>query len=90
MSAAKGQVVTGLTLSTLKSLQNDALTRFGKGSLYLSAEDLNNNKPVLPWHRKVPHHLDDGSAPTFHATVKEHYRAIYFEGLDLVTSCRSL
>ena len=31
MSAAEGQVVTGLTLSTLKSLRNDA--SFGKGSL---------------------------------------------------------
>ena len=52
-----------------------------------SVEDLHVDKPALPHRRKVPHRLDDGSTPILHKTVEDHYRVIYFEALDLITSC---
>ena len=47
------------------------------------------DKPILPRRCKLPRRLDDGAAPTVHATVEEHYRVIYFEAVDLITSCVS-
>ena len=85
MSAAEGQSVTSMVVSTLKSLRSDAsFDLFWQ--VTASAEDLDVNKPALPRRRKIPRRFDDGSAPTFHTTVEDHYRVIYFEALDLVTS----
>jgi len=49
-------------------------------------QDLNVEETVLPRKRKVPRHLDDGSAVSsfFSETVEDWYRAAYFEVLDLV------
>ena len=47
------------------------------------------DKPILPRQRKLPRRLDDGAAPTVHATVEKQYRVIYFEAVDLITSCVS-
>ena len=87
ISAAEGQAKTVMTVSTLKSLRNDAKFDLFWQKITASAEDLHVDKPALPRRRKVPRHLDDGSAPTLHKTVEDHYRVIYFEALDLITSC---
>ena len=83
MSAAEGQVVS-LTLSTSKLLRND--TNFDRlwQRICSSLEQLDVEKPCCS---KAPCRLGDGSAPTFHGTVEEHYRVVYFEALDLITSC---
>ena len=75
-----------LTLGTLKSLCNDS--RFDQfwQRICASSEELDVEKPTLPRHHKVPRHLDDGAAPTFHDTVEDHYRVIYSKALDLITS----
>ena len=87
MSAAEGQDVTAMTVSTLKSLRNDASFDLFWQKITSSAEHLDIDKPALPRRRKAPRHIDDGSAPTFHTTVEEHYRVIYFEALDHITTC---
>ncbi len=85
-SAAEGQAITAMTVSTLKSLRNEAsFDLFWQ--ITASAEELHVDKPALPRRRQDPRRLDDGSAPTFHVTVEDHYRVIYFEALDLITSC---
>ena len=87
MSAAEGPDVTGMTVSTPRSMRNDAVfDQFGR-RLQASAANLDVNKSVLPRRRKTSRRLDDGSAPIVHATVEDHYRVIYFEALDLITSC---
>ena len=89
MSAAEGQDVMCLTLSTLKSLRNDSSFDQFWQRICTSSEELDIEKPTLPRRCKVPRCLDDGAAPTFPDTVEEHYRVIYFEALDLITSCIS-
>ena len=87
MSAAECQEVVSLTLTTLKSTRTDAsFDRFWL-RVCASAEEVDVDKPILPRRRKLPRRLDDGAAPTVHATVEEHYRVIYFEAVDLITSC---
>ena len=87
MSAAEGQAVTAMTISTLKSLRNDASFDLFWQKITGSAENLDVDKPALPRRRNAPRRLDDGSAPAFHVTVEDHYRVIYFEALDLITTC---
>ena len=87
ISTAEGQVVAAMTVSALKSLCIDASFELFWHKVATSAADLPIDEPTLPRHRKLPHRFDDGSAPTFHVTVKDHYRVIYFEALDLITSC---
>ena len=60
---------------------------FGKRSLLLRKIFMLTSLHALPRRRKVPRRLDDGSAPTLHKTVEDHYRVTYFEALDLITSC---
>ena len=75
-----------MTLTTLKSLRNDACFDLFWKKTTASAEEQHINSP-LPRQRKLPRRLDDGSAGSFHETVEEHYRVIYFEALDVITSC---
>ena len=86
MSAAEGQAVTAMTVSTLKSLRNDVSFDVFWKKITASAENLDVSKPALPRRHKIPRCFDDGAAPTFHATVEDHYRVIYFEAIDLITS----
>ena len=51
------------------------------------AKNLDIPDPELPRHRKIPRRHDDGCAPDFPLMVKDHYRATYFEALDLITFC---
>ena len=63
MSAAEGQAVTAMTVSTLKSVRNHASFDQFWQRITTSAEDLHVDKPALPRRRKAPRRLDDGSAP---------------------------
>ena len=71
ISAAEGQAITVMTVSTLKSLRNDANFDLFWQKITASAEDLHVDKPALPRRRKVPRRLDNGSAPTLHKTVED-------------------
>ena len=59
MSAAEGQAVTAMTVSTLKSLRNDACFDLFWQKITGSAENLDVDKPALPRRRKAPRRLDD-------------------------------
>jgi hypothetical protein len=78
MSAAEGQDVMCLTLSTLKSLRNDSSFDHFWQRVCTSSEELDIEKPTLPRHRKVPRHLDDGAVPTFPETLEEHYGTVLY------------
>ena len=49
------------------------------------------NEPQLPRRRKAPRRIEEcvsGTAQAeFPTTVEAHYRTVYYEALDLVTSC---
>ena len=87
MSAAEGQGVVAMTLSTLCALRNEASFDMFWHRVGDSSGALGVDRATLPRRRKIPRRLDDGAAPAFPETVEEHYRVIYFEALDLITSC---
>ena len=87
ISAAEGKTIADMTVSTLKSLRCDSCFDLFWQKTTASAEAGHVNPPSLPRRCKVPCRLDDGSAVSFHETVEEHYRVIYFEALDLITTC---
>ena len=70
--------------STLKAMRND--DGFWQ-RVTTMAKNLDIPDPELPHRRKSPCWHDDGCAPAFPLTVKDHYRAICFEALDLITFC---
>ena len=76
-NAAEGQVVVAMTVSTLKSECNDASFKLFWKKVAAPAVDFPIDEPTLPCRHKLPLRLHDGSAPTFHVTVKDYYRAIY-------------
>ena len=79
MSAAEGQDITAMTVTTLKSLRNkDSFNLYWKNST-AAATNLDIDEPILPRRRKVPCRIDEGSSPTFHETVEDHYRVIYLK-----------
>ena len=87
MSAAEGQDITAMTVTTLKSLHNNASFDLYWKKTTAAATNLDINEPILPCCRKAPRWIDEGFSPTFHETVEDHYRVIYFEALDLIISC---
>ena len=84
MSAAEGQIVAAMTNSTLRAMRND--DGFWQ-RVTTMAKNIDIPDPELPRRRKSPRRHDDECAPDFPLTVKDHYRAIYFEALDLITFC---
>ena len=85
--AAEGQGVTSMTVTTLKSLRSDTNFHLYWKKTTDVAANLNVDEPALPCRRKAPCQFNEGSAPTFHETVEDHYRVIYFEALDLIVTC---
>ena len=76
-----------MTITTLKSLRNNASFDLYWKKTTAAATNLDINEPILPHRRKAPRRIDEGSSPTFHETVEDHYQVIYFEALDLIISC---
>ena len=72
MSAAEGQGVTSMTVTTLKSLRNNANFNLYWKKTTDAAANLNVSEPALPRRRKAPRRFDEGSTPTFHETVEDH------------------
>ena len=87
MSAAEGQVCTAMTVSTLRSLRNDASFDLFWQKITSSAENLKIEHPALPRRRKALRRFNDGPAPILQETVGHYFREIYFEAFDLTTSC---
>ena len=85
MSAAEGQDITAMTVTILKSLCNNASFDLYWKKTAAAATNLDINEPILPRRQKGPRRIDEGSSPTFHETVEDHYRVIYFEELDLIS-----
>ena len=88
MSAAEGQQVTAMTVTTLNSLSSDdQFDRFWDLAI-LKAGKLGVNEPQLPRQRKLPRRYDDGLASgDFPSTPKAHFKPVYFEAIDLITNC---
>ena len=85
VSAAEGQVVATMTMSTLASLRNDERFDLFWEKVTKMATERDVDEPKLPRQRKRPARYEQGRAPPeFHSTAKEFYRPIYYEGPDLI------
>ena len=88
MSAAEGQHVARMTITTLKSIRNDESYESFWESVTLKAKLLDIGEPKLPRNRKVPKRYDSGKhVGDFHDTPETFYKQMYFEGLDLIINC---
>ena len=87
ISAAEGQKVADMTVTTLQSIRSDANFDLFWSKVTRMATHCEVEDPVLPRRRKRPRRYEHGSAEgDFASDVKSFYRSIYFEALDLVTS----
>lgn len=89
ISAAEGQEVAALTLSTLRSIRSDEMFDlfWEKTQRLREANGVDVDPPVLPRRRKAPKRLEVGCGePSHPQSPKDLYRRFYFEALDLVIS----
>ena len=91
LSSVEGHGVAMLTVKTLESLQTSGNFDLFWQKLEKTREELDVDKPEPARRRKVPKRFEQGSAPPeFPVSLKDEYRQVYFEALDLaVTSIRS-
>lgn len=91
ISAAEGQEVTSMTLTSLQLIRNDSNFQLFWQRVCMEAQKFDVSEPCLPRRRKAPRRSDDGSTTdgSFPVTVEDHYRRIYYEALDLIVSCIS-
>lgn len=88
LSAAEGQHITELSLSSLSEMRKEESFNTFWESLNNKLDDLDVNEPTLPRRRKMPKRFETGNAPPeFAASEKDLYRQQYFEALDLVVNC---
>ena len=84
LSAAEGNAVARLTISTLKGMRNDKMFKLFLANVECMRQRTETNEPSLPRKRMAPRHLEVGEGESYHpATIEDHYRPIYFEALDL-------
>ena len=89
ISAAEGQEVTRLIVTTLRSLRSESMYKLFWEKVTKIAASLGVTEPKLPRRRKVPRRMVLGSVDThsFPSTIEDYYRQMYFEALDLITTC---
>ena len=77
-----------MTVQTLMSLRSDSNFSLFWQKVTKRAATLNVDSPSLPRRKKVPRRLEVGSTDgDFPTTPKDYYRPIYFQALDLITTC---
>lgn len=87
MSASEGQRCANMTVKTLTGFRNNFGMFWEK--VTADAQTLNVGEPDKPRPRTCPRRLDIGNASTaFHPeTAEDHFRVIYVEAVDSITSC---
>ena len=88
MSASQAQEIAKMTRETLCSIRSDEAFHLFWEKTCRQAKVSQVNDPYLPRQQRRPARLEEGcSAPEFPSTVEDHYRGIYFEALDSLTTC---
>ena len=87
LSAAEGQSVAALTVTTLQSVRNDDMFELFWEKVQKECEKIDVEEPELPRARKTPkrYEIDQGDS-SYPDSPKALYRVAYFEGLDLVVN----
>ena len=84
LSSIEGHGVAMLTVKTLESLRTSGNFDLFWQKLEKTREQLDVDKPEPARRRKVTKRFEQGSAPSeFAVSLKDEYRWVYFEALDL-------
>ena len=88
LSATEAQEITRLTITTLQSIQSDSAFSQFWDLVQQTASEHDVEDPILLRRRNVPTNLEVGtSPPVYPHSPKDHYKQIYFEALDMLTTC---
>lgn len=88
LSAAEGQALASMTVTTLQKLRNQDSFDLFWNKLNDSASKADVNEPSLPRRRKAPKRFQIGHGePEFPTSVADLYRQHYYEALDLIINC---
>lgn len=87
LSSTEGYEIAMLTVKTLQSLRTD----INFGLLWDKTESIrvkwNVDEPQFPRKRKMPKRFEQGTGEaSFHTSVNDLYRQVYFEAIDLAVS----
>jgi len=88
LSAAAGQNLAYLTVQTLESIRSEtSFNSFYETVLIKAKEHPVISEPAVPRKRRAPSRYEVGTAgPTYPSTARDHYRKLYFEAVDYLTS----
>ena len=87
LSAAEGQPVAALTITTLQSIRTDEMFDLFWEKVQMECEKLDVEEAKLPRARKAPKRYEIGQGDSSYPdSPKALYRITYFEGLDLVVN----
>ena len=90
-SASEAQELAKMTVKTLNRIRNDESFKLFWQRVLQESKKREVNEPQLARKRRAPKRIEEcigGTAqPEFQTSVKDSYRMIYYEALDLVTSC---
>ena len=85
--AIEGQRIAQLTRSTLLLMRTDENYELFWARILKLQEEFVVDEPTMPRKRRIPARYEDGAAPSeFPSCPKAHYRQIYYQTLDLITS----
>ena len=85
MSAAEGQEVARMTISTLESLRDDASFPAFWEKVNAPLDRFDIQEPTLPRKCRAPSRIEEGLAPPeISSSVEDHFCWIYFEAIDNV------
>ena len=85
LSACEGQKLVNVTLVTLQSIRSDQCFDLFWQYVESRRSVVEVSPPELPRRRKVPRRFEVGETPPeYPASAKDHFRRLYFEGIDLV------
>ena len=91
LSACEAQELAEMTVKTLNSIRNDESFKLFWQRVLQEPKSRGVNEPQLPRKRRAPKRIEEcigGTAqPEYQTSVEDNYRMIYYEALDLVTSC---
>ena len=86
LSAAEAQELAKLTNETLKNFRMDEVFELFFQLIECLSDKVGADGPTLPRKRKAPKCYEIGEGGYHSPMVLDHYRQLYFEAIDLVTS----
>jgi hypothetical protein len=87
MSAAQAQGIARMTIQTLECIRSDSAFELFWAKTCRNADVVGVSKPALPRKRRPPPRLTSEAPAEHPSTPEEHYRRMYFEGVDTLISC---